>query len=602
MSARAVEDPHERPDPLEPGDLDAVWKAAAEGATYKQALETLLVSLPPERTDRLMQVLREARGAWFPLLRSSGGELLFVGNSLSGAIVPLGGYGFRVTVLDPSAERVRFARWRAAAHAPGYVKVVVDPGGERLPFDDASFDVVVLEDGLSGRGRLERSAAECLRVSRGEVVIGADNRLAYKRSTGRRSQFRVPGPLEYVRTALAPPRGERTLHGCRRLLSPAGSGRTRAFALYPHAQDFTHVVALDAPRPALTVGPRERKNRLKIVGQRIGLFPLLTPSFALIATRRGLERERMRIERILFGIAQATGEPLPEVEHLVATRGNTAVIHTAIPGVGEEEPRGRWTLHLPLSRRTVPQFEVHVQTLERMRNEFPQIPVPGLITHGTFDGAWLACERRLPGWTSQHVSDGGRTTARMLADAARHFAQLVVRAPAPFTEAEYEKELGARFDLVAAHAVVPSTIAALGRMREEFRERFVGRVLPRVLYHADLRGKHVQVARDGTVIGYLDWGTAEAEGLPYVDLLHLVIHERKQAQHCTAGEAWKPVRDRRGLHAWEESALAEYRAALGLDDDVARAIEELYPVLVAAMAEKNWDFSRPRWVHEQFGI
>ena len=25
-------------------------------------------------------------------------------------------------------------------------------------------------------------------------------------------------------------------------------------------------------------------------------------------------------------------------------------------------------------------------------------------------------------------------------------------------------------------------------------------------------------------------------------------------------------------------------------------------VLVAAMAEKNWDYSRPRWLHEQFGI
>ena len=39
-----------------------------------------------------------------------------------------------------------------------------------------------------------------------------------------------------------------------------------------------------------------------------------------------------------------------------------------------------------------------------------------------------------------------------------------------------------------------------------------------------------------------------------------------------------------------------------LDEDTARAIEGLYPVLVAAMAEKNWDYSRPRWLHRQFGI
>jgi hypothetical protein len=278
------------------------------------------------------------------------------------------------------------------------------------------------------------------------------------------------------------------------------------------------------------------------------------------------------------------------------------VIHTSIPGVGEDEPRGRWTLHIPLSKRTIPQFDVHVRMLERVRREFPGVPAPELLARGTFDGVWTACERRLPGWTSQHVSDGNQTTARMLADAARHFAQLVVRKAAPFTDNDYDEQLGARIDLVKAHAAVPSTIDALERMRDEYRARFVGRKLPLVLYHADLRGKHVQVARDGSVIGYLDWGTTEAVGLPYVDLLHLVIHERKQARKCSAGDAWRPIRDRKGLHAWEESALASYRNALQIDDDVARAIEELYPVLVAAMAEKNWDYSRPRWLHEQFGI
>jgi aminoglycoside phosphotransferase (APT) family kinase protein len=123
-----------------------------------------------------------------------------------------------------------------------------------------------------------------------------------------------------------------------------------------------------------------------------------------------------------------------------------------------------------------------------------------------------------------------------------------------------------------------------------------------VLYHADLRGKHVQVDRDGSVLGYLDWGTAEPEGLPLVDLLHLVIHERKQELGCSAGDAWRIVRDRRGLRDYEEKAVSNYATALSLDADVVQAITELYPVLVAAMAEKNWDYSRPRWLHEQFGI
>jgi hypothetical protein len=591
-----------RPAPLEHGDARVALDAAARGATFKSALEALLLALPEERADLLMQELRESRGAWFPLLRSRGGELLFLGSSSSGSITPLAAGGFRVTVLDTSAERIEFARLRNEAHAAGLVHAVLAAPLPTLAFADQNFDVVVIEDWPIAPGALARGVAEALRVARGEVVLSGDNRLAYKRSSGRRGDFSIPSPLEYARRALSPPHGERTLRGYRALLAGADFGRPRAFALYPHARDFTFVVGIDDARPRLAVGPMERKNLVKLAGKSLGLFPVFTPSFALIAARKHLEREPLRIERILMEIARRTGEPLPRIEQLVATRGNTALVHTAIPGAPDDEPRGRWTLHVPLCPKNIPQLELHYRSLELVRERFPSVPVPQPLLHGHIEGVWLSCERRLPGWTAPQVTSDPRTAARMVADAARHFAALVVRAPAPFTDDDFEAQVGARIDLVARHAAVPGTIERLRRMRDEYRPRLVGRRIARVLYHADLRGKHVQVAADGSVLGYLDWGTTEPEGLPYFDLLHLVIHERKQELRSTAERAWKIVRDRVGLRDYESGALAAYRAALSLDDDTARAIEELYPVLVAAMAEKNWDYSRPRWVHRQFGI
>lgn len=592
-----------RPSPLEHGEFETAFAALARGASFKSALEELLLALPDERADKLMQELRESRGAWFPLLRTSRGTLLFLGSSLSGSITPLAACGFEITALDPSPERARFARARNDAHSPGRVRVIEASASARLPFDDASFDVVVQDDGAPDTsGLFAHDFDECLRVSRGEVVLTADNRLAYKRSSGRRSDFSIPTPFEFVRDALKPPRGERTLHGYRQLVARRGFARPRAYALYPHARDFAFIVALDERRPGLAVGPMERKNRFKLAARSLGLFPVFTPSFALIGARPELARVRPRIERILMEIAQRTGEPLPQIEQLVATRGNTALIHTSIPGSGEDDPRGRWTLHVPLCPKNVPQLALHYASLGSVRKSFPNVPVPEPLVHGLVDGAWLTCERRLPGLTAPQVTSDRTKLARMLADAARDFAQLVVRTPAPFTDADYEELVGQRIDLVASHAAVPSTIQALARMRDEYRARFVKKRIARVLYHADLRGKHVQLARDGSVIGYLDWGTTEPAGLPYFDLLHLVVHERKQAHGCTAGEAWRMVRDRTTLHEFEAAALASYRDALELDDDTARALEEIYPVLVAAMAERNWDYSRPRWLHRQFGI
>ena len=146
------------------------------------------------------------------------------------------------------------------------------------------------------------------------------------------------------------------------------------------------------------------------------------------------------------------------------------------------------------------------------------------------------------------------------------------------------------------------TLAEIERLRAAAREALLGRRFPRVLMHHDLRGKHLAVERDGSVLGYLDWGTAELEGLPGFDLLHLIVHERKQALGLSAGEAWRQVRDGVRLEADERDALASYAAALELEDSYMSTLAAIYPVLVGAMAESNWDYSRPRWLQREFAL
>jgi aminoglycoside phosphotransferase (APT) family kinase protein len=615
------------PGPLEPGDLDATFDRARRGMTYRAVLEALLLDLPDERAERMMLLVREARGAWFPLLAASGGELLFVGNALSGTVTPLADAGFRVTILDRSLERLAFARLRADAHSPGRVALVLGGDSPRLPFADASFDVVVQEGALPGvrhraapRARTDDDAsadtfahdlAECARVAGGELVLTADTRLGYKRSSGRRGTFHVPGPMEFAAAAIAPERGERTLRGYRRAFADAGCTRARAFALYPHALDFSHVVAIDEPAPALTIGPMERKNRVKLAARAVGLFPVFTPSFALLGERSAVEKNgrapndivrTTRIARMLRELAAKIGEPTPAIEQLVSTRGNTAIVHTSVPGAPESDERGRWTLHLPLAPKNLPQCERHFRALESLRARFPDVPVPEPLLFGRVDGVAVTCERRARGWTAPQMVGDRRCIARMLRETAVHFSKLVVRAPAPFTEDDFARDVGARFDTAAEHAAVPSTIDRLARLRDEMRERLIGKSIPRVVYHADLRAKHVQIDSDGGVTAYLDWGTTEMEGPPYHDLLHLVVHERKQEAGLTAAAAWGIVRDRERLRDVERESLASYARAVGIDDETCRAFELMYPVLVAAMAEKNWEYSRPRWLHKQFRL
>jgi aminoglycoside phosphotransferase (APT) family kinase protein len=594
---------HGEPWPLDSRSIERAIAAMERGVPFKAAYEELLLGLDDATADLTMQLQREARGAWLVLLREPvradrRARALLIGNSLSGTSVPLANHGFDVTLFDSSQARLRFATLRNAALAPQRTTAVLASGEARLPFDDASFDLVVQEDGPPSPERGWRhDLGELRRVCAGEFALIADNRFAYKRSRGRRGKFHVAGPFDYARHLFAPRGGERSLRGYRALLEAPDFERARAFALYPHAREFTFVVGLDAPLPRLAIGPKERQNKPKLVAQRLGLFPLFAPSFALVAARGAAAEAPPRIERILAELARKLDAPAPEVEHLVATRGNSALVLTR--GRGDAS---RWCVHIGLSPAQRSQLVTHFEMLRLISERFAGVPVPAPLFIGEVEGVFLTCEQRLGGLTAPQLTGDRGAAGRMLADAAQHMAGLAIEPARALDETEFERLLGRRFELVARFARVPSTLEHLARMRDEVRATLVGRAFPRVVYHADLRGKHVQVERDGRVLGYLDWGSSEQSDLPYFDLLHFVAHERKQEEHLQALEAWRLVRDRSGLREYERAALDDYSRRLGLDDEYRRAIERVYPVLVAAMAEKHWDFSRPEWLHRQFGV
>ena len=575
-----------------PADPEAIASALARhgaGATYKATLEQLLLTLAPDAANAVMLLLKESRGAWALLLTGEPGRALFLGNALSGSVTALAKLGWRVTVGDPDADRVAFAAVRDDELTPGRVEHVCLGLDPRLPFQDDAFDLVVQEGGApslaTGWGH---AATELARVGRGERVLVADNRLAYKRSTGRRGEFHVPGPFEWARAVLRPERGERTLRGYRQLL---GEG-TRAFAVYPHAHEFSHVVGLDAPTPRLTVGPQERTNRAKMIAQRLGLFPLLTPSYALLAGGAG----STRLERMLDELAGRIGERPGPLENLVATRSNTGVIL-----LGEPDAPGGWALHLPFSPNKEVLTRTHARFLGHEVPRFPGVPYPELLFEGEVDGVYLTVERRLGGVSAPQITGDLVATRRLFLEVSRILASLTLGPPEPMTDAEFDQLVGARAELAASVAAVEGTSAALLAQAEALRCALVGRPIPRVLYHADLRAKHLQISAAGDVLGLLDWGAAEEVFLPYVDLLHLLVHQRKQEAQTLQAPAWRALRDGE-WREHERAVFEDHTERLGLDAEVLQAMLAAYPLLAAGMAERNWDYSRPRWVHTQYGL
>lgn len=562
--------------------LSAARRCIAAGKPWKETLEELLLALDRDAADRLQQVLREGRGAWLGLLYAGTGRALFVGDPLSGTVIALARAGFDVVVAHADEAALDLCGARARADADGVS--LVGARGEHLPFKTDAFDLVVVEG-----SPIDALTQEALRTGRAEVVLIAENRLAYKRWGGGRGKFKVRGPLEFLRAALDPRRPERSLAGYRKRLTRGDVTEVRAFALYPHALDFALLARLDGPGPRLFVGPKEKENLPKLIGYRLGLLPLATPSFALLASRSA--GGRARIDRILDAIAERTGEPRQQARQWISSRGNTSVIQT-----------DRWTVHIPHQPYQARQAARHYARIGDLRERFPDVPVPRPVFAGELEGLEVFCEQRVEGMTAPQVVGRSGLLARTYADAAQHLARLTVEPEVEMDAATFDELVGAKFDLVQGYAAVQSTARALENMRAEARERLLGARFPRVVYHADLRSKHVVIDQDGHVQGYLDWGSSEASDLPYFDLLHLIVHERKQESAVSAGEAWRLLARPDGLRPTERAALDDYATSIRLTPDVRAALEAIYPVLVAAMAEKNWDYSRPRWLHESFEL
>jgi len=577
--------------------LELARELRAGGASWRAGLERLLAELDPQLVERCRLELKEGRGAWTLGLEARGGRALFLGHPLSGTLTALARHGLDVTLAAAPGELRELARWRAAERTARALELVDWRPGTDLDVAQRSFDLVVLESGLgAGRAADQRLVAQAAGAARRQFALLADNRFGYKRSAGGRGVFRLPTPFEYLRDALAPREGQGTLAGFRGELGRAGFQHVRAAAPYPHRLDHAQLAALDAPAPRLVLGPHERRNKLKLAGRALGLFPHLTPSFLLIGSRAAPEPSH--VERLLDALAERSGEPRGELEHLIATGGGAALLMTR----GDAQGRGAWVVHVPLSPRKAELLRRHAQHARGVRQRFPQLPVPEILFDGTLAGLDVLCERRVPGWSAAQRRDDPALLARAFTHAARIFSELLVAAPRPFTSEDFERELAPRLASVRAKAGVPGTLAWLDHIEIELRRRLIGRAVARVQAHSDLRAKHLQIDEHGAVTGVLDWSTADAAGLPYLDLVHLVIHEHKDARGGTSGAAWRTLLARRDLAPWAAAELERGRQAVGLDTEAARVLEEAYPMFVAAVGERSWDFTPPRWLHRSFGL
>ena len=602
---------------VEPSPAETAWR---------RAIEAELLALPPAEAAKRIQLMRESRAAWALLLPPPSGQrrALFLGDAHSGTVAGLARLGWRVAAEDPATRT--FAERRGAAtgapleqseespagHTPGTSE---RPGSHRpppiLPEDPpephsvstnppesrrahqpppvAAFDLVLVEDDASPAPvSLELAASR----SRDVVAFTTDNPLAYKRSSGFRADFRLARPGELLRGLVS---GER-LGAQRSRLARAADAPARAVALYPDRRDFAHVVDWERGAPDLTLGPAERKNLPKLLGRRLGLFPVLTPSYGLWSAKQSGDKRLLDV--LLAELVRTLDARAQTPEHLVATRGNAALILTE-----------DWVVRVPLGHRARAAMLQNEAGLRRLGQAATELRSPTPLFLGSVEVApdvrlTVSVEERLPGFGAGQLTGRPSATTR-LTEALGRALQTLPRGPVQtLDEAAARAIFTPRFEAVRSRAGDPGTITALARLEEEVLAAAIGCRIPRVLCHRDLRPKHVVTDSRGAgdLVGVVDWACLQPDGPPLYDLFHFLAQERATHPGWTPARVWQTFTDRNALGPEAAATVARYERALDLDPAWYGVVARAYPVLFGAMAEEHWDFSRPLWVKRMFGI
>lgn len=198
--------------------------------------------------------------------------------------------------------------------------------------------------------------------------------------------------------------------------------------------------------------------------------------------------------------------------------------------------------------------------------------VPRLVARGTTFGVSWMVESRQPGVRPDRLDEG------LIGQIGRFLATL----PQQPRVSWFPDRMGA---LAERFPRWSSLLTQLGHTTVD---------APGILQHGDLWRGNLLV-RDGRLSGVIDWDTWHAAGLPGVDLLQLLVMERRGRTRASVGTLWKAA-------PWRSSefldAGRQYFAALGV---------EVTPQLLDGIGLAWWASQvlrhdhqawRPAWVEE----
>lgn len=509
-----------------------------------------LLSVSQESAKLISDLVDDGRYAWKVFLEFAPEmKMLELGCGFGNLSENLAPHVGKTYALDLTFEQLTFAKHRFETFNKGDdIALVAASPGLRLPFRDASVDIVILSDfvewtsrwasnddpqGHQGK-RIGQSLIsstrrlnsrqiqlvflkEVRRVLKddGQLFLGAENRFSYENFGGQTGFHLLRRSLPNFGSSMrqGPPDRAHTysLTGYRRLIREAGIQSPKFLGLYPGNKIVREVAPA---RGSFSFWAPAKIRGLKL---RVKRFPNFSPAFGIISSSRKQPWEGL-ISDILNHVTVELGnasESIRVTKFQVSAKSKM-VVHAR---------RGDRAIFvkLPLNPAAIEAEQNNHDTLkwlERNRRliceQVPQPLLDGNISQQTF-----FVETAVHGVPlAQRAREDNDDLA--LLRAGLEFLQKLnpVDTPGPkaLSEIEYDELIAARLERLKE--VISS--AQVKQFEALFRRRLENAELPHGLVHGDYSLSNVLVS-GGEVSGVLDWEESTTLGIPAIDAVCLLF-------------------------------------------------------------------------------
>ncbi len=481
---------------------------------------------------------------WLPLERS--GRILDFGCGWGALSLSLAPHCAELWVADAVPERAAITLKRAAEYGYRHLRACATSGWPRLPFADATFDLVVLNGVLewipsSIKGdpreiqhRFLREVSRVLQPS-GQLALGIDNRFGVGYFMGKREEHTK---LKYI--SLLPRSLARVYHrlmkkeeyrsftygraALARMLKTSGLSELRYLCTYPDYREFDRVLDLDdRQQVAAAFTPRSRIGKIKaFIVRHVGGIKWLSDSFLVIAAKSGSHPKRCFYEQLLD--RHVTSAPLRAAgwaleRYRLTPAGNVLIQFRPAAGSGSR------LLTLPVDEKAGSRLERAVANRRTLQHVLPDAMMPP-VTSGVFEKVPYVIEAFFPGTKADDPALAmGEQKARETLTA---FQDSVTYARGTFrAETFFGESVTAAFlrECFGPDAIPPALMA----FYRKDHETLVGPI------HGDFHAGNVLVQPVTGETRLIDWDLADMSGLPLWDALNLWTHSRyEQTRDWTA--------------------------------------------------------------------